>query len=164
MPNIPPVWRFIDDEGGVHDCNITYGTDPTIITCSTNIRGGIWFGAPQVYIVYGQELDTKTKEADRPTLFILYEHKADAERLYYPTYTTSALLIIPQSNKWSAELSASMHKGMMTAVSDIMQRAFVDILDATWVPTYNPNLASTGIGLPGEANTLVLTLKWRSYE
>jgi hypothetical protein len=114
--------------------------------------------------VHGQELDTKTKNADRPTLFVLYEHRADADKLAYPSGTTSALLIIPQSAKWDAELSSSMHRGMMNAMQDIMRRAFVDIEDATWVPTYNSNLAGTGNGLPGEANSLVMTLRWRTYD
>jgi hypothetical protein len=163
IPNTPPVWRFIDDEGNIHDCSITYGTDPVVITAGSDMVGGIWFGAPDVYIVYGQELDSKTREANKPTLFILYEHRADTERLSYPTGTTSALLVIPQSSKWSAELSSSMHDGMLNAISDIMKRAFIDIIDATWVPSYNPNVAQTGYGLPGEANSLVLTLRWRDY-
>jgi hypothetical protein len=71
--------------------------------------------------------------------------------------------VIPQSSKWSAELSASMHSGILRAISDVMNRALVDILDATWVPSYNPSLSSSGYGLPGEANTLVLTLRWRDY-
>jgi hypothetical protein len=125
--------------------------------------GGIWFGAPDVYLVHGQELDTKTKNAERPTLFVLYEHRAEAEQLSYPSGTTSALLIIPQSAKWSAELSSSMHRWMMSAMQDIMKRALIDIIDATWVPAYNPNLAGTGQVLPGEANSLVMTLRWRSY-
>jgi hypothetical protein len=164
LPNAHPVWWFYDDAGIWHSCSITYGTKPTIITASSNIVGGIWFGAPDVYLVHGHELDTKTKNADRPTIFILYEHKADIEQLSYPSGTTSALLIIPQSAKWDAELSASMHRGMMEAMQDIMKRALVDIIDATWVPTYNPNLAGTGYGLPGEANSLVMTLRWRSYD
>jgi hypothetical protein len=163
LPNALPIWSFYDDAGFRHSCSITYGTEPTIITTSTDIIGGIWFGAPDVYLVYGQELDTQTKNADRPTLFILYEHRLEAEPLSYPSGTTSALLVIPQSAKWSAELSSSMHRGMMKAMQDIMKRALVEIVDATWVPTYNPNLAGTGHGLPGEANSLVMTLRWRSY-
>jgi hypothetical protein len=163
IPNTLPVWNFYDDEGNIHSCSITYGTEPTIITSSGNIIGGIWFGAPDVYLVHGQELDNKTKNAERPTLFVLYEHRVDTEQLAYPSGTTSALLIMPQSAKWSAELSSSMHRGMMSAIQDIMKRAFVDIIDATWVPTYNSNLAGTGQGLPGEANSLVMTLRWRSY-
>jgi len=163
IPNNPPVWQFIDDEGNIHSCNISYGTDPTIIITPTEISGGIWFGAPEVHLVYGHELDTRTKDANRPTLFVLYEHKAEADKLSYPSATASALLVIPQSSKWSAELSSSIHNGMLSAISDIMNRALVDILDATWVPSYNPNLLPTGSGLPGEANTLVLTLRWRNY-
>ena len=163
ISNTPSVWNFYDDEGNAHSCSITYGTEPTIITASGSIVGGIWFGAPDVYLVHGQELDTKTKNAERPTLFVLYEHRAEAEPLLYPSGTTSALLIMPQSTKWSAELSSSMHRGMMSAMQDIMKRALIDIIDATWVPTYNSNLAGTGQGLPGEANSLVMTLRWRSY-
>jgi hypothetical protein len=161
---MPPVWWFYDDTGNWHSCAITYGTEPTIITTTTNIIGGIWFGAPDTYIVYGSELDTRTKNADRPTLFILYEHKAETEQLAHPSGTTSAILVIPQSAKWDAELSSSMHRGMTEAMQDIMKRALVEIIDAAWVPIYNPNLADTGHGLPGEANSLVMTLRWRSYD
>lgn len=125
--------------------------------------GGIWFGAPDVYVVYGQELDTRTTDADRPTLFILSEHRAEAESLSFPSGNVSAALIVPQSAKWSAELSSSMHEKMFEAVADIMRRAFVDILDATWVPLYSPNLVGSGGGLPGEANSLIMSLRWRSF-
>jgi len=158
-----PVWWFYDDANYWVSCAITYGTEPTIITASSSINGGIWFGAPDIYIVHGQELDTKTKNADKPTLFVLYEHKSEIEQLSHPIGITSAILIIPQSAKWDAELSSSMHRGMMNAMQDIMKRAFVDIIDATWVPTYNSNLLGTSLGLPGEANSLVMTLRWRNY-
>jgi len=158
-----PVWQFYDDEGNIHNCAITYGVEPAIITTSGDIVGGIWFGGPDVYVVYGQELDSRTAEAGRPTLFVLAEHRAEAEVLSFPSGTTSAALIIPQSAKWGAELSASMHEKMLEAISDIMRRALIDILDATWIPLYNPNIAASGSGLPGEANSLIMTLRWRSY-
>ncbi len=164
IPNTPPIWEFYDDEGTRHSCAVTYGVDPAVITTSGDIVGGLWFGAPDVFVVYGQELDTRTAEAGRPTLFILAEHRAEAEALAFTSGTTTAVLIVPQSAKWSAELSSSVHNKMIDAISDIMRRALVDILDATWVPLYNPNLVSTGSGLPGEANSLIMTLRWRLYE
>jgi len=164
IPNTPPVWHFYDDEGALHACSTTYGVEPAIITTSGNIVGGIWFGGPDVRVVYGQELDSKTAEADRPTLFILSEHRTEVEQLAFPSGTVSAVLVVPQSAKWSAELSSLMHEKMVESMVDIMLRAFVDVLDATWVPLYNPNLASTGSGLPDEANSLIMTLRWRSYE
>jgi hypothetical protein len=56
-----------------------------------------------------------------------------------------------------------MHEKMIEAMADIMRRALVEVLDATWIPLYNPNLVATGSGLPGEANSLIMTLRWRSY-
>jgi hypothetical protein len=56
-----------------------------------------------------------------------------------------------------------MHEKMIEAMGDIMRRALVDILDATWIPLYNPNLVASGSGLPEEANSLIMTLRWRSY-
>jgi len=163
LPNSPPVWQFYDDDGNLHNCAITYGVEPAVITTSGDIVGGIWFGGPNVYVVYGQELDTRTAETGRPTLFVLAEHRAEMEALSFPSGTTSAALIIPQSAKWDAELSSSMHRKMIGAMADIMRRALVEVLDATWIPLYNPNLAASGSGLPGEANSLIMTLRWRSY-
>ena len=164
IPNSPPVWYFHDDGGTIHACSTTYGVEPAIITTSGDIAGGIWFGGPEVHIVYGQELDSKTADVDRPTLFVLSEHRAEVEQLAFPSGTVSAVLVVPQSAKWRAELSSLMHEKMVESISDVMRRAFVDVLDATWVPLYNPNLVSTGGGLPGEANSLIMTLRWRSYE
>jgi len=163
IPNTPPVWQFNDDEGTSHTCAITYGVELAIITTSGDIVGGIWFGAPEVHIVYGQELDSRTAEANRPTLFVLSEYRAEVEALSFPSGTVSAALIIPQSAKWSADLSASMHEKMIEAMGDIMRRALVELVDATWIPLYNPNLVATGSGLPGEANSLIMTLRWRSF-
>jgi hypothetical protein len=163
LPNSNPVWHFHDDEGAIHACYVTYGVEPAVITTSGAIVGGIWFGAPDTFVVYGQELDTRTAEANKPTLFILAEHRAEVEALSFPSGTVSAILVVPQSAKWSAELSSSMHEKMIEAMSDVMRRAFVDILDATWVPLYNANLVSSGSGLPGEANSLIMTLRWRSF-
>jgi hypothetical protein len=163
MPNTPPVWQFYDDDGNLHNCSITYGVEPVVITTPGDIVGGIWFGGPDVHVVYSQELDSRTAEASRPTLFVLSEHRAEAESLSFPSGTVSAALIVPQSAKWSAELSSSMHEKMIKAISDVMRRAFVDILDATWIPLYNPNLVGSGSGLPGEANSLIMTLRWRVF-
>jgi len=162
IPNGSPVWQFIDDTGVSHNCAITYGTNPTIITTSGSIVGGIWFGAPVVEVVYGSELDTRTKDADRPALYIISDYRGRLDKLSYPEGVVTAFLIVPQSAKWDARLSAQMHNGMLEAIRDIMDRAFVDILDATWVPLYNANLGS-GSGLAGEANSLLLTLRWRKY-
>jgi len=163
IPNTTPVWQFYDDEGNIHNCSVTYGVNPAVITTSGDIVGGIWFGGPEVHVVYGQEFDSRTAEADRPTLFVLGEHRAESDALSFPSGTSSAALIVPQSAKWSAELSSSMHEKMFEAISDVMRRALVDILDATWIPLYNPNLVGSGSGLPGEANSLIMTLRWRAF-
>jgi len=163
IPNNPPIWEFYDDEGTRHSCLVTYGVEPAVISTLGDIVGGLWFGAPDVFIVYSQELDSRTADANRPTLFVLSEHRAEVEALSFPSGTVSAALIIPQSAKWSAELSASMHEKMIEAMGDIMRRALVDLIDATWIPLYNPNLVASGSGLPGEANSLIMTLRWRSY-
>jgi len=164
LPSALPVWHFTDDLGNSISFTTTYGTSPVVLNSVGPIVGGIWFGVMPVSVVYGAELDTRASKVGMPELFLLYEHRGQTESMGFPGVTLTGVLVIPQSAKWAAEYSAMMHAGMLSAVQDIMRRAMIEIGDAVWVPSYNPNLGGTGHGLPSEANTLVMTLKGYRYE
>ena len=112
------------------------------------------------------ELDTAVKEAYIPTLFLVADASTKVSPLQFPYMNVFAMLVIPQNAKWSAELTHQTHEGMLSAVSDIMKEAMIEVTDATWVSQYGTNrgvLRTGEAGLPIESNVLSMNLGFYLY-
>jgi|YNPBryulayer2012_1023412.scaffolds.fasta_scaffold16927_2 hypothetical protein len=167
LPDDPSiVWNFWDDNGNAFTATSTYGTDPVFLTTTASLQNFIIIPAFPVNIVHISELDTAVKEAYIPTLFLVADASTKVSPLQFPYMNVFAMLVIPQNAKWSAELTHQTHEGMLSAVSDIMKEAMIEVTDATWVSQYGTNrgvLRTGEAGLPIESNVLSMNLGFYLY-
>ena len=137
------TWTAEDKSGNSYDIEITYTTEPVIITSSTpalpNFDIELFFRPPQVRIIHLSEFVNIGQEIDRPTLVVLADTNVTTSIDGWIDHTVQAYYLIPVQPNISADLKLDYHKRQLKHFKEWMDKAYIFIARLLHRPLYTEN-------------------------